>query len=415
MVQAVTASDIADKISRIFDGAEYETVSGAKALCGQGRLNGQPLLFFATDPGHARGAIGVADGKALSWVIGQARGRRVPMVWLLDCSGAKVDEGLPALAAFRRFYREALLAKAEDIPILAVLGRGCYGGASLLAMLAGHRIYSPVTRLSTSGPAIIEGVEGRDVFDSTDHASVSALLGASARLQSDQHAQMHDDPRMAMGRWLADLKPPNDWRSAHVMLGARLGVAPDAPDSRYKLQALLPPSYTPAQRGNIVLSLPAPASRKAVFCGFLTGGDFGAADAWQLAGILQEVAQSHPGSPVILLLDASGHAAKIADEKAILAEHLVHLSVAISGLAARGHKTVLWITGGASGAVYVVFAAAVERVSVLSSARVEVLGSAAVDSILGRAVDGASSVGELIDLGIAEGVLDSRLEEYSSS
>ncbi|MFN0314404.1 MAG: carboxyl transferase domain-containing protein [Burkholderiales bacterium] len=414
MVQAVSEGDIPGKIARIFDDAQYKTLSGAKALCGQASLNGQPLFFFATDPGHARGAIGVADGEALLWVIGQARERRRPMVWLLDCSGAKVDEGLPALAAFRRFYREALLAKADGIPILAVLGRGCYGGASLLAMLASHRIYSAATRLSTSGPSIIESVEGRAVFDSTDPIAVSALLGASARLQTDRHGELDDDMKGAIGRWLAQPKSANDGRHDHVMLEERLSAVPQAPDYRHKLQTLLPPSYTAAQRGNIVFSFPAPASRKAVFCGFLSGGAFGATDSWQLADLVREVAHSHPASPVILLLDASGHAAKVADEKALLAEYLVHLCVGIRNLAARGHKTVLWITGGASGAVYVVFAAAVERVSVLTSARVEVLGSAAVNSILGRPVAGASTAAQLLELGIAEGVLDSRLENYPS-
>ena len=177
MVQGVSGIDIAAKISHLFDGIENSAVSGARALCGRARLNGQPLFFFATDPSYARGAIGVADGQALSWVIHQARRHCLPMVWLLDCSGAKVDEGLPALAAFRGFFREALLAKGEGVPILAVLGRGCYGGGSLLAMLADHRVYSSATRLATSGPSIIEAVEGQAVFDSSHQETVSALMG----------------------------------------------------------------------------------------------------------------------------------------------------------------------------------------------------------------------------------------------
>ncbi len=410
----MSASGIAARVSRLFDGIEFSAMSGAKALCGRARLNDRPLIFFATDPGHARGAIGVADGRALSWVIQQAREQRLPMVWLLDCAGAKVDEGLPALAAFRRFYREALLAKREGTPILAVLGRGCYGGASLLAMLADHRVYSLDTRLSTSGPSIIEAVEGKAVFDSARQEAVSALMGATARLEIDQHGELADDPREAMGHWLLDPKPLGDWRSRHAVLAARLNSVRRPIDCRGKLQACLPPGYAPDQRGNIVFSIPPPASCKAVFCGFLTGGAFAAADSWQLVDLLQEVAQCHPGSPIVLLLDASGHSARVADEKIILAEYLVHLCLCIGDLSSRGHKTVLWIPGGASGAVYVVFAASAERVSVLSRARVEILGSAAVDRILGRAVAGALTAQELVDLGIAEGILDPRLESYET-
>ncbi len=415
MVQDVSVEDIAARVARVLDRIEFSAISGSKALCGRAHLYDRSLVFFATDPRHARGAIGVAEGNALSSVIRQARDQRLPMVWLLDCAGAKVDEGLPALAAFRRFYREALLAKGEGIPILAVLGRGCYGGGSLLALLADHRIYSSATRLSTSGPSIIEAVEGKAVFDASDQAAVSALLGTTARLEMDEHGELADDAREAIGRWLMDTRSHREWRSNHVTLAERLPSVSSPLDCRHKLQALLPPGYAPGQRGNIVFSLPPPASGKALFCGFLTGGAFGAADSWQLADLLREVAQSHPGSAIILLLDTSGHAARVRDEKMILAEYLVHLCLCVSDLSSRGHKTVLWIPGGASGAVYVAFAAPVERVSVLSSARVEILGSSAVDRILGRAVAGASTAGELVGLGIADGVLDSRLESYQTS
>ena len=217
---------------------------------------------------------------------------------------------------------------------------------------------------------------------------------------------------MAIARWPTDPKPRGDWHCTHALLARRLVSTPNPVECANRLQALLPPGYAPAQRGNIVFSLPAPASGKAVFCGFLTGGAFGAADCWQLTDLLREVSQSHPSSPIILLLDASGHAARVSDEKVILAEYLVHLCLCVRDLSLRGHKTELWIPGAASGAVYVVFAASVECVSVLSSARVEILGSIAVDSILGRAVAGASTAEELIGLGIADGVLDSRLDSY---
>lgn len=385
-------------------------------MCGRAQLDGRPLVFFATDPRRARGAIGVADGNALSIAIKQARELRIPMVWLLDCAGAKVDEGLPALAGFRRFFREALLANQEGIAILAVLGRGCYGGGSLLAMLANHRLYTAHTRLSTSGPGIIEAVEGKAVFDSADQNVVCALLGASARLEMDLLGAAVDEAsaRSTIGRWLIDRQVSRDWQSNHAALATRLNVDTNIVDCRRQLLALLPPVYLPDQRGNIAFSLPAPASGKAVFCGFLTGGEFGASDAWQLVDLLREVAQSHPRSPIILLLDASGHAARVRDERIILAEYLVHLCLCVSDLSARGHKTTLWIPGGASGAVYVAFAAPVERVSVLSSARVEILGSTAVDRILGRPVAGARAVHELVDIGIADAILDARLESYQA-
>jgi hypothetical protein len=325
-----------------------------------------------------------------------------------------VDEGLPALAAFRRFYRDAVMARQDGVAMLAVLGRGCYGGASLLAILAEHRIYSPQTRLSTSGQGIIESVEGKERFDARNAEMVTALLGTHARLKFDDHANCVDDAglRTAVGSWLAGRSGPRDRQAQHALLKARMTATTDITECRARLQALLPQGYEAQQRGNIVYALPMPGSAKATFVGYLAGKVFGAADAWCFADLLREIGVTHPGTAVVLLLDAGGHAARIADEEIILADYLVHLCLCVADLSARGHKTALWIPGAASGAVYVVFSSPVDHVSVLPTCKVEILGSQAVDRILGHAVASASSVQELVDLGIADAVLDSRLERY---
>lgn len=400
----------------IFDEFEVLPAQDSSAKAGRAKIRSSSLIYFATDSKVARGAIGVSDGLALSVAISAAREQQLPLIWLLDCAGAKVDEGLPALAAFRRFYREALLAKQSGVRILAVLGRGCYGGASLLAMLADHRIYTESTRLSTSGPAIIESVEGTTHFNAADQVAVSALLGAKARLQLDPSGEESgiDGLGSAIEKWLFRQSNNQTWEVNHDRLASRLPHMGATGDYRDRMQALLPSGYNAQQVGNIVHALPPTASEKAVFCGYLSGGAFGANDAWQMVDVLSRVTQTHRRSPIVLMLDASGHAARAADEKIILAEYLVHLCQCINDLGARGHKTALWIMGGASGAVYVVFAAPVQRVSVLTSARVEVLASSAVDKILGRAVAGASAVQELVDLGIADAILDSRLDVYQT-
>lgn len=439
----------AGRAQALFDQADWHAVEGATALCGRAVLDGRRAVVFATDPAHARGALGVRDGEALIWTMRTARAEGLPMVWLLDSAGAKVDEGLPALAAFRRFYREALDARAAGVPLIALLGRGCWGGASLLAMLADLRVFTPRTRFATSGPTIIESVEGKVRFDAADAAQVDALLGARARVQIDPGAMLAEETeqRALLRRWLSTAETQtvimtgtgsasSDAGSMLSPAGTGTILSPAGLDSlsrtvgddnesspscattvgqRARLQRLLPATYTAAQRGNIAFALPAAGSGKAVFCGYLAGGAVGSAECQTLIGLLDEITVIHPRSAVILVLDAAGHAATVVDERTLLARHLCAVSQRIMTMRAAGHRVSLWIAGSASGAVYVVFAAPVDSVSVLSSARVEVLGAKAVDRILGRAVAGASSAHELVTLGVADGILDDRLNGYHAS
>jgi hypothetical protein len=121
----------------------------------------------------------------------------------------------------------------------------------------------------------------------------------------------------------------------------------------------------------------------------------------------------HPGSPIVLVLDAQAHAATVADESVLLSEYLVHVSMVIAQLARSGHRTTLWLPGAASGAAYVAFASPADRVSVLPSARVSILPALAQQRIIGQALGPAMGVQSVLAAGVADAVLDNRLDAYA--
>src|SRR5262249_26533528 len=99
----------------------------------RGLVGGRAVWLAANDTRRARGAIGVAEARQLQDLLQAARRTPAPIFLLLDSAGAKVDEGLAALGAFRRLYREALLTRLAGVPMFALLGRACFGGSSMLA------------------------------------------------------------------------------------------------------------------------------------------------------------------------------------------------------------------------------------------------------------------------------------------
>ena len=129
-----------------------------------------------------------------------------------------------------------------------------------------------------------------------------------------------------------------------------------------------------------------------------------------LADWLLAAHASHAGSPVVLVLDARGHAARVRDERVLLSDYLVHFSTVVDHLSRNGHRCVLWIPGEASGASYVAFAAAVDRVSALPSARIAVLPGRAVEQILGAPVQSRKE--DWFDTGVADALLDARPARY---
>ena len=80
-----------------------------------------------------------------------------------------------------------------------------------------------------------------------------------------------------------------------------------------------------------------------------------------------------------------------------------------------GHSMSLCIPGAAAGAVYVAFAAPVERVSALPSARIRILPEAAVRQILRTRAEQPSDPEALVHSGVIDAFLDSRPDSYAAA
>jgi hypothetical protein len=412
------------RVAALLDGNVMQPRSAGAVLTASGVLCGRRVYVAATDAAIARGAIGVAEADALATLLRSAREHAAPALLVLDSAGARVDEGLPALGAFRRLFREALRAKLAEIPLLALLGPVCFGGASLLACLCDRRVYLPQTRIATSGPALIETASGKDRLDAADRSAVQALIGAQARVHLHSGDTIADDAAAAMheaaARGVQSARPALALDGEHARLRARLadaGMLRQAPVEaahRAALERVLPAGYVPAIAGSAFLAQPAERSGKAVFLGSV-GAPVSAADCWHLANWLIAQGDTHPGSPLVLILDAQAHAATVEDERVLLADYLVHLSLCAAVRARTAPRTVLWLPGAASGASYVAFAAPVDRVCALPSAHIAILPPAAVRQILGDGATAVASAQDWVQTGVADALLDGPLQGFAEA
>ena len=148
---------------------------------GRGRLRGSPLHVAIVENRIASGALGAKESDKLASLFKVVAAKKSPLVMYLDSAGAKLSEGLPALGAFRHMYRAALAMAGSGAPTAVFCGANCYGGASMLASLAGTRFYSGNTRLAMSGPAILAQASDASVLDEMFQAMSLASIGADAR------------------------------------------------------------------------------------------------------------------------------------------------------------------------------------------------------------------------------------------
>jgi acetyl-CoA carboxylase beta subunit len=395
-----SASAPAQRIAALLDNGPLtrgQVQAHGSLLAGNGVIDGREVTVIATDRHVAGGSLGVAEAQALSTLLEQSHAAGRPFILCLDSAGARLDEGLSALGAFRQLYRHTLDLRLAGLPLLGLIGRDCFGGASMLALTCAKRVYCESSRLAMSGPAVIQALGGATELDATDAGAVTALMGGAARVQLLQTDQLCADSldayRQAVRDWVADCAGTArlNLHHQHTRLGTRLlaqGMAPSPPQNASKelpmvLQEIIPEGVEIHKMDGVLFGRNGKTSPNAFF-GFIDGAPVGALAAWTLAGECLALADERPGEAVTVFLDSPGQAPTFRDERVMLSEYVAHLALVLSSLRQNGHRVTLQVLGDAAGGIYVALAAPAARVVALPGANVQVLPPAAIARVLRR-------------------------------
>ena len=398
-----SASAPAQRIAALLDDgstARGEPQAHGSLLAANGMLRGREVTVVATDRKVAGGSLGVGEAQALVALMQQSHAAGRPLILCLDSAGARLDEGLSALGAFRQLYRHMLELRLAGLPMLALIGRDCFGGASMLAATCSQRVYSESSRLAMSGPAVIQALGGAAELDATDAAAVLRLMGGASRVAlvaADLLCEdSHDGYRRAARQWIhaGATESPPDLRGQHTRLGTRLLAHSMLPSPSRSasgelpamLQEILPEGVELHKMDGVLFGRSGKTSPNAFF-GFIDGAPVGALAAWTLAGECLALADERPGEAVTVFLDSPGQAPTCLDERVMLSEYVAHLALVLATLRKNGHRLTLQVLGDAAGGIYVALAAPAARVVALPGANVQVLPPAAIARVLRRRRD----------------------------
>jgi acetyl-CoA/propionyl-CoA carboxylase carboxyl transferase subunit len=144
-------------------GMEEQTVLGDGVVTGYGEVDGRTVFVFAHDFTVFGGSLGEAFAEKICKVMDRAVEVGAPIVGLNDSAGARIQEGVNALAGFTDIFHRNQRASGVVPQISAIMGP-CAGGA----------VYSPsitdfvfmrkgTSRMYITGPDVTETVTGEEV------------------------------------------------------------------------------------------------------------------------------------------------------------------------------------------------------------------------------------------------------------
>lgn len=379
-----TTASVAQRLDALFDaGSQSPLPAGSGLHLVRATAGARQVLAAATDPAKDKGVLGSAECADLCRIVRLARTMHTPLVLLIDSAGARLDAGLAIQGALRALMTELLDASLAGLPMIALLGRNVFGGASMLAFAAAQRCYAPDTVLAMSGPRVLESAGGGSL------AAVRAAIGGAARCRHGGGERLVDD---ALPAYAAALR---EWLQA--LAG---GPLPDTLDDERRMLAL-----------RLGAAAPAAAAASARFAlgpgpgGLRCSGQtsMGAADALEFATLAEQL-----GPPLDLLIDCAGHSLHMGDERLILSQYLVHLARTLRRRVHLGQKVRLRIGGATSGGIYIATAGAASSVDIAPGGSVRTLPQASLSSILSRPAAAISNAGaefsHYVELGVADSV-----------
>jgi len=217
---------------------------GDSVVTGRGRINGRAVYVFSQDFTVLGGSVGAAHGRKICKVMDMALANGVPIIGLNDSGGARIQEGVDALAAYGDIFFRNTIASGV-IPQISVILGPCAGGA----------VYSPAITDFTfmvrqTGHMFITGP---DVLRTVTHEDMTfeALGGAEAHGEKSGVAHFvcdDEDATLAEVQRLLGFLPSNNadeppWRetsdpSDRLAPGLDEAV-PEAPDRSYDMKRVL--------------------------------------------------------------------------------------------------------------------------------------------------------------------------------
>jgi acetyl-CoA carboxylase carboxyltransferase component len=213
-------------------------------VCGWGTVFGSTVFVYAHDFRMFGGALGEAHAEKIHKVMDLALAAGAPLVSLNDGAGARIQEGVTALAGYGGIFRRNTRCSGV-IPQISVMLGPCAGGAAYSPALTDFVFMVRETaQMFITGPDVVRAVTGETItHNGLGGADVHAERSGVAAFVYDDEVSCIQDVRYLLS-WLPannnELPPvrptadPPDRRT-----DALLGLVPADPNQSYDMRRVI--------------------------------------------------------------------------------------------------------------------------------------------------------------------------------
>jgi len=199
-----------ERLDRLFDGGAFVEVGihatemgpGAQhvpadaVVCGWGKVDGRNVAAVAYDFTVKGGSIGMVGETKVTRMRELALRDRMPMVWLIDSAGARIDprpnsdpDAISLFAGSGHLFREQVVMSGVVPQVAAMLGPGAAGTAYIPGLADFVPMVAGRSSMALGGPPLVKAMTNQDITEqelggSRVHCEVSGC--GDVEVESDE-------------------------------------------------------------------------------------------------------------------------------------------------------------------------------------------------------------------------------------
>src|SRR6202158_3139912 len=133
-------------------------------VTGFGKINGRPASLIAYDFTVMAGSMGRTAEVKCNRAREIALSKRMPMIWLIDSAGARIQEAIGSTFAGSGFlFREESIMSGGVTMVGALMGPGAAGTAYIPALSDFVPMVKGTSHMALGGPPLVKAIVGEDV------------------------------------------------------------------------------------------------------------------------------------------------------------------------------------------------------------------------------------------------------------
>ena len=226
-------------------GMEKKQFLGDGVVAGSGTIDGRLVFIFAQDFTVHAGSLSETMSQKICKVMDMAMKMGAPVIGINDSGGARIQEGINALAGYAEIFERNILASGVIPQISGIFGP-CAGGAVYSPALTDFTLMMENTSyMFLTGPKVVKTVTGEDIDQehlggASVHATKSGVTHFTAATEEEG---------LQMLKTLLSYIPSNNMETApykptddpiNRMEDSLNEIIPENPNEAYDMYKLLP-------------------------------------------------------------------------------------------------------------------------------------------------------------------------------